>query len=162
MSGIPRALFLREVVEPTVRALGMPTPEKAIACLLPIAAWESRGCRELFQIGGGPGRGPYQFEQPTVELVNRRVEHDWQHPAGSPQDEAMVTFMRDYRVDDSALHVLRADIATAYARMLLWYNPRPLPGADDLEGIYRYYLDTWRPGKPPQWGQFRAAFVVWA
>lgn len=39
-------------------------------------------------------------------------------------------------------------LAGCFARLLLWTHPKALPGADQKEEAWQYYLDTWRPGKP--------------
>jgi hypothetical protein len=37
-------------------------------------------------------------------------------------------------------------LATAFARLLLWTDPRTLPTTQ--QAGWQYYLDNWRPGKP--------------
>lgn len=47
-------------------------------------------------------------------------------------------------------------LGAAFARLLLWTSPHPLPGPDDAEAAWRMYADElWRPGKPHHdtWGQ---------
>jgi len=39
-------------------------------------------------------------------------------------------------------------LASAFARLLLWTDTAPLPLIGDAESAWRYYLRTWRPGKP--------------
>jgi len=39
-------------------------------------------------------------------------------------------------------------LACAFARLLLWSDPAPLPALGDGEGAWQYYLRNWRPGKP--------------
>lgn len=49
-------------------------------------------------------------------------------------------------------------LACSFARLLLLSDPDPLPAAVPgmVEAAWRYYLDTWRPGKPHRstWDQF--------
>ncbi len=40
------------------------------------------------------------------------------------------------------------DLATAFARLLLWSDSAPLPTIGDEEGAWEYYLRLWKPGKP--------------
>ena len=42
------------------------------------------------------------------------------------------------------------------ARLMLWDNPNPLPQMGDGDGMWAYYLETWRPGKPnrERWDSF--------
>lgn len=47
-------------------------------------------------------------------------------------------------------------LGAAFARLLLWTSPHPLPGPDDVDAAWRMYADElWRPGKPhpEKWGQ---------
>ena len=37
-------------------------------------------------------------------------------------------------------------LAASCARLLLWTDPAPLPGADRRSDAFRYYVRTWRPG----------------
>lgn len=39
-------------------------------------------------------------------------------------------------------------LACAFARLLLYTDPRPLPELDDVQGAWDYYVRNWRPGKP--------------
>jgi hypothetical protein len=37
-------------------------------------------------------------------------------------------------------------LPAAFARLLLWTDPRPLPAIGDADGAFKYYLRNWRPG----------------
>lgn len=37
-------------------------------------------------------------------------------------------------------------LAACFARLLLWSDPKPLPGIHDAAGAFDLYLRTWRPG----------------
>jgi hypothetical protein len=39
-------------------------------------------------------------------------------------------------------------LAAAFARLLLWTDPKPLPALGELESAWELYARTWRPGKP--------------
>ena len=48
-------------------------------------------------------------------------------------------------------------LAAAFARLLLYSDPRPLPGLDAAPAItWDYYISNWRPGKPHRktWDEF--------
>jgi hypothetical protein len=47
-------------------------------------------------------------------------------------------------------------LACIGARLLLWTHPKALPGRGEAEAGWRYYIDTWRPGKPHRhtWDEF--------
>jgi hypothetical protein len=40
------------------------------------------------------------------------------------------------------------NLAVAFARLLLWSDPAPLPNIGDEDTAYEYYLRLWKPGKP--------------
>lgn len=50
-------------------------------------------------------------------------------------------------------------LSFALARLLLYSDPAKLPTLADSDGAWRYYLRTWRPGKPHfhTWGSCHAA-----
>jgi hypothetical protein len=39
-------------------------------------------------------------------------------------------------------------LAAAFARLLLWTDPEPLPAVGEVQRAWALYLRTWRPGKP--------------
>ena len=39
-------------------------------------------------------------------------------------------------------------LAAAFARLLLFTDPRRLPDVGDAGGAWNFYIRTWRPGKP--------------
>ena len=39
-------------------------------------------------------------------------------------------------------------LAAAMARLLLYSSPKALPKVGDVQGAWKMYTDTWRPGKP--------------
>jgi hypothetical protein len=51
-------------------------------------------------------------------------------------------------------------LAAAFARLLLWADPKPIPKVDaDHETAWKCYLRCWQPGKPRRetWDAFHAA-----
>lgn len=111
--------------------------------LLAIALQESGGTHRV-QLGNGPARGLWQFEQgggvrgvlthkastgDAVRLcVDRKVT-----PQQAPAWEALAT-------DDV--------LAAGFARLLLFTDPRPLPPMTNPQAGWDYYFRLWRPGKP--------------
>lgn len=51
-------------------------------------------------------------------------------------------------------------LAAGWARLILWADPRPLPGVDaDHETAWQCYYRNWKPGKPhrEKWDAYHAA-----
>lgn len=87
----------------------------------------------------GPARGFYQFEQIGIDGVEK-------HPAtGNFATEIRLALSVDKQDVYRAIE-FNDILASAYARLLLWRHPKPIP--TDMEGAWSYYLDLWRPGKP--------------
>jgi hypothetical protein len=151
---IDREQFESVVVRPTLERLGLPNVDKATACLMAIAAWESRGGRYLVQVKG-PALGPWQMEPDTVHLVQDRLIHGHNWELTSKLKAFLSGF---FDKPDIAGNLL---LACAFARLLLWFDPQPLPHVDDVASQYETYRRVWRPGKPPTFAQFRDANEEW-
>lgn len=121
----------------------------ARAMLLAIGLQESRFVYRK-QVGG-PARSFWQFETAGVLGV-------LSHAASRPHIiEVLQAMGYDRTVAESHEAIAHNDIlACAYARLLLWTSPRPLPQRDDAHGAWNYYLNCWRPGKPrgETWNEF--------
>jgi len=101
----------------------------------------------------GPARGFWQFEK--AGGVRGVMRHD------ATRELAMqVCESRKQPWDETLIHVrLEFDdiLAAAFARLLLFSDPRPLPDLEAThEEAWQYYLDNWRPGKPHRqtWDEF--------
>jgi hypothetical protein len=132
--GIDPVHLRRWVIEPTLRALGdRYASEAAIRLLLGTAAHESFCGRWLHQVSG-PAVGIYQMEPRTHDDVARRLSRDTE------------LGMRVYRLSNDAYAAAMAwDLryATAMARAYYWYDPAPLPDADDIGGLAAYAKRRW-------------------
>jgi hypothetical protein len=118
----------------------MSSPE-AEAMLLAIGLQESSLIHRR-QIGG-PARGLWQFEFGGVRGVLL-------HPLSRPHVLAACE-ARGLKASVAAIHgALEYDdiLAAAFARLLLWTDPAPLPAVGEVAKSWDYYLRTWRPGKP--------------
>lgn len=150
--------YIVGLVLPTALALLPPvmTSPEAMALLVAIGRQES-GFRYRRQVAGrsssgetvfGPARGWWQFEMGGVEAV---LEHR------DIRDHAARTLDRMGYSDDAREAHLALEhndvLAAVFARLLLWADPRALPGADDPTQGWLIYLSTWRPGKakPHTW-----------
>lgn len=101
---------------------------------------------------GGPAHGFWQFE------AGGGVKGVLSHEASRPH---ILPILETLSYDDAGAECYSAIVdndilACAFARLLLWTHPKPLPPRTDVEGAWRYYLATWRPGKLHRdtWGDF--------
>ena len=123
--------------------------------LIAISLQEARATHRVQIIDGGgrgPARGLWQFERGggVIGVLNHKVSraHAWkicealQVPAHS---QAVWAAMEHNDV-----------LAGAFARLLLWTDPNPLPHRDAAEAGWQYYIRNWRPGKPHRhtWDEF--------
>jgi hypothetical protein len=93
----------------------------------------------------GPARGFWQFER--AGGVRGVLAHKQ-----SGDLARWVCLERGVPADDVLVHArLEFDdvLAAAFARLLLWTDPKPLPALDaPVSESWAYYLRNWRPGKP--------------
>jgi hypothetical protein len=132
------------------------TSPQAIAQLLAIGLQESRFTSRR-QFGDGPARGFWQFERAGGVLGVLT------HPASGRHVPAVMKAL-SYPPDPASsggVHALLEHndvLAAAFARLLLWTSPKPLPTEPNAEAGWQAYIDTWRPGKPHRatWDAFYA------
>jgi len=115
---------------------------QAEALLLAIGLQES-GLIHRRQIGG-PARGLWQFEQ------GGGVRGVMRHPLSRPHALAVCTAQGVEPTDAAVYAALEHDdiLAAAFARLLLWTDPAPLPAVGEVGKAWDLYVRTWRPGKP--------------
>ncbi|SDJ61814.1 hypothetical protein [Pseudomonas indica] len=90
----------------------------------------------------GPARGLWQFER------GGGVAGVLIHTA-SRQHALAVCAARGVQPDAGAVHTAMEHddiLAAAFARLLLWTDPGPLPPAGEVSRAWELYLRTWRPG----------------
>lgn len=102
--------------------------------------------RQIIKVDGklvpqGPAKGLWQFERGgCLGVVNHRA---------SRAHMQRVCKERDVDFTSAALwNAIEFDdvLAAAAARLLLYTDPRPLPGRGDVEGLWKVYTSVWRPG----------------
>lgn len=144
--------LVRDAIDPALSLLpDEMSSTRARALLVAIAAQES-GLTARRQIVGtvngrpkyGPARGLWQFERAggVAGVLEHRATRD---------HAARVLTLRGVPVEERAAYqALSVDdiVAAAFARLLLWTDPRALPYATDSPVGWLIYLATWRPGKP--------------
>lgn len=93
---------------------------------------------------GGPARGFWQFEK------GGGVKGVLRHHSTAEYARAVCS-ARDVLADESAVYA-RLDqddvLAAAFARLLLWTDPKAIPALGDVDQAWNLYIRTWRPGKP--------------
>jgi len=150
-------LLLDLVIVPTMEELlpaRMNTPE-AWAMLIAIALQESN-LEHRRQIKG-PARGFWQFEKSggVSGVLGHRSTKELAHSvcvalSVTPDADSVYTAIE-----------YNDHLACAFARLLLWTLPRPLPAYKDSGPAWMQYIDAWRPGKPHPDGWVRRWETAW-
>ena len=135
--------IIESAINPALALLpaAMDTPQ-ARCMLLAIGLQESRFTHRR-QIGG-PARGFWQFEKGGG--VRGVLTH-----ASTREQAQLVSKARGVPATADAVYdALDKDdvLAAAFARLLLWSDPKALPALGDADASWALYLRTWRPGKP--------------
>lgn len=88
----------------------------------------------------GPARGWWQFER------GGGVSGVLSHPATLRHAQSVCLARGVTASPRNVWTALETDevLAAAFARLLLWSDPEPLPR--EVEGAFKLYLRTWRPG----------------
>ena len=132
------------------------TSDRAIVLLLAIGLQESRFTSRI-QIGGGPGRGFFQFERGggVAGVLRHPVSRDAALRVCEARGVAPVPAQVYWRLESDDV------LAAAFARLLLFTDPAPLPKIGECAKSWDYYLRTWRPGKPHRhtWDAFHQQAV---
>ena len=136
-------------MSPALSLLPAKMDSAAARCqMLAIGLQESRFLHRR-QIGG-PARGFWQFEK------GGGVRGVLFHATTQEQAQVVCKARGVPATMDAVYEALDKDdvLAAAFARLLLWTDPRPLPALGDAGTAWALYQRTWRPGKPhPQtWG----------
>lgn len=138
------ALYVADSVFPVAFSM---LPEKmdspaARAQMLAIGFQESL-FKHRFQVMG-PARGFWQFERGGG--VRGVLEHPATRPHLLPILERLIYAPDADKCYEAIAH--NDVLAAVFARLLLWTHPKALPGRNEDDAAWQYYIDTWRPGKP--------------
>jgi hypothetical protein len=141
--------IIRGAIDPALQLLPKKFDSReARTLMLAIGLQESR-FEYRRQLGNGPARGFWQFEEGT-RASRGGVWGVYLHSA-SADLLRQLGHDRDVSFDPHAIWAaLEQDdvLAAGVARLMLFTNPKPLPAIGDADGAWAYYLNTWRPGKP--------------
>lgn len=121
---------------------GIPVTRDVHVLMLAIAGQESDWA-DVEQTGGGPGRGPWQFEPETCyEILNNPASRFSALKVGM----ALSVLAEGQEIYNAILG--NSKLATAMARLDLWCDARPIPTAGNQDNAWGTYIRIWRPGKP--------------
>lgn len=135
---------IHDAIDQAMRLLPerMDTPAARVM-LLAIGLQES-GFKARRQMDGGPARGYWQFERGGGVLGvmgHRAVQYLAQDVCRARGVEWSTGAVHDALEHDDVL-------AAAFARLLLWTDPKPLPAIGNPQEAWALYDRAWRPGKP--------------
>lgn len=90
----------------------------------------------------GPARGLWQFER------YGGVKGVMTHPSSAAMAARCCAKMKVAFTSEAVYMALEKNdiLAAAFARLLLYTDPRPLPAG--MQEGWDYYINNWRPGKP--------------
>lgn len=145
--------YLQTALAPALKLLPskMDSPA-ARAMVVAICLQESRLTHRR-QIGG-PARGYAQFEQ------GGGVKGVLTNAATKPLIQGVLAALDYDPASDPAICWIAIEhndiLAAAFARLLLWALPDPLPNKDSAGRGWTQYVSAWRPGKPKRdtWDEF--------
>jgi hypothetical protein len=138
----PREI-LKTAYYPALPVIKVQDSAPARLLMLAIGLQESRFTHRR-QMGNGPARGFWQFEQ------GGGVKGVLTHTSSRARAEALCA-ARTVPATAADVHkAIEYDdvLAAGFARLLLLTDPRPLPEVGDMEGAWNTYIWNWRPGKP--------------
>ena len=132
--------LLEYIIAPTLKRMPKMDSLAAHQLLLITAILESDCGKYVHQVGGGPAVSIYQIEPATIyDIYDRIVQAKFSR---------IMVYTRISCLDhEPSLEDMTGNniIATMMARFNYYGNPNPLPNAGDVDGLIRYYFDTWRP-----------------
>ena len=157
---IPPAQFLEHVIRPTLDHLAVAEPRlatEASANLLLGTAIAESNLSALVQHGGGPALSMFQIEPATFDDIYERylrarpgflmAVQDLRLPALTPMEQLPANPF----------------FACAIARMKFWMAPEPLPAADDIAALGRYWKTHYNTaggaGKASHWASLYRQYV---
>lgn len=132
-----------DAILPALGLLGLKESAESTVMMLAIGLQESRFTHRR-QMGSGPAMGFWQFER------GGGVRGVLNHHVSAVKAASLCNARRVPAREMDVWKALENDdvLAAGFARLLLLTDPRPLPGIDDTEGAWKYYLRNWRPGRP--------------
>lgn len=106
---------------------------------------------------GGPAVSWWQMEK------GGGIKGVLRHPASANHADDVCRMRGVAALPDAVYAALEHDqiLGSAFARLLLWTDPKPLPDVGEVEQAWNLYLRVWRPGAAKrQYDQLRAKWSV--
>lgn len=154
--------IIRPVLDHLAREHRVPGGPAAEAMLLAIGMQESRFQHRDQIVPGkppgqiGPATGWWQFERGGG--VRGVMTHPRTRPIALPLVQAAGLSWDEVAIWTAFTRPEGDELACAFARLLLYSDPRPLPAAvaEAEDDAWECYLRNWRPGRPHRgtWGGF--------
>lgn len=141
---LPLAAVIASILSPGLAYVPLKMGSDSARLQVLATGLQESGFRYRRQGGNGPARGFWQFEAGggVKGVMNHpastAVAHDLCSTFGVPWDQAHA--WAELEANDL--------FACAFARLLYWTDPKPLPAIGDAPGAWNLYARTWRPGKP--------------
>ena len=126
--------FMTEIIRPVLTEIGAHSTA-AERLMLGTAAAESL-LRERRQRGGGPARGLFQMEPPSHDDI---YDNFLDYPGRAVLKQKILATLSSPNADRIRELETNDRYACAMARMQYYRRRDPLPDADDLDGLARYW-----------------------
>lgn len=139
----------KAIIQKGIDLLGVRFDSKAARILMAAIALQESNFEFRKQIPSGIARGLWQFERGGGVKGVLLHQSSKQYALKACEKE-----MVKPTADDVYLAITENDaLAAAFARLLLWTDPRPIPL--DEKQAWDYYIRNWRPGKarPEHWAK---------
>jgi hypothetical protein len=137
----------------------IPSDDRARVLMLAIAGQESNWTARV-QGGNGPAHSFWQMERMggVNGVLSDRETHILAYDACAAADVPPVAT----NVWGLFATEKGDNLAVAFARLLLWSDPTPIPAVGNVSAAANYYRRNWRPGKyrPNDWPRNYGAAVV--
>jgi len=131
--------FRLEIVRPTLQLMGLYS-DAAENLLMGTALHESGGLKYVKQING-PALGFYQMEPATLwDLYRNWLKY-------RPIWRGILDSFKPRNMGRETALVMCLGYSTAAARLQYYRVPKPLPDADDIDSLAKYYKRHWNTSK---------------
>lgn len=151
------SLLLRQAIRPALALLPPAMTSREAEALLVAIAWQESECRHRRQVPVPYARSYWQFERGggvAGVLRHRATGHHARQVCAALDIDADTGPVYEAMEYQDVL-------AAAFARLLLWTLPGPLPTRGQRDTGWAQYLAAWRPGKPHEHTWSQSWLVGW-